>query len=110
MDSDRSVPSVTLRYFDACPHWRDARDVVVRAIADEGMDVEPQLERVETAEDAERLDFVGSPSILIDDHDLFRSLDDAHGLSCRTFKTPAGLAPVPTYEQLREALASRGAR
>lgn len=102
--------AVVLRYFEGCPHWRDALDVLTRALHDEGLDIQPRLETVETDDDAERLDFVGSPTILIDDRDPFRSLDQAHGLSCRIFNTPDGLAPIPTYEQLREALASRSER
>lgn len=100
------APAVTLRYFDECPHWREARDLVVRALADEGLDVEPRLERIETDEDAQRLDFVGSPTILIDDRDPFRGIDDTPGLSCRIFQTPEGLAEMPTEEQVREALRS----
>jgi hypothetical protein len=57
--------NVTLRYFQGCPHWRTAHDRLREALRAEGMaDVEPVLERVETAEDAERLRFLGSPTIL----------------------------------------------
>jgi hypothetical protein len=48
--------NVTLRYFEGCPHWPTAHDRLREALRAEGMaDVEPVLERVETAEDAELL-------------------------------------------------------
>ena len=97
---------MVVRYFDGCPHWRNAYDLLVRALAAEGLDTEPRLERVDTDEDAQRLDFVGSPTILVGGRDPFRGIDGSPGLSCRIFQTPEGLAATPTFEQLREALRS----
>ena len=97
---------VTLRYFDGCPNWQGALDRLRQAIRDEGLVVEPVLERVDTQEDAERLRFIGSPTILIDGRDPFGAPGASFGLSCRIFQTPEGLAGLPTKEQLREALHS----
>jgi len=64
---------VTLRYFDGCPHWRILYDRLRQVLREEGLvDVEAVLEQVETPEDAERLRFVGSPTILIEGRDPFR--------------------------------------
>ncbi len=67
-------------------------------------DVEPILERVETPEDAERLRFVGSPTILLDGRDPFAGATVAFGLTSHVYQTPEGLAGSPTPEQLRAAL------
>ena len=97
--------NVTLRYFESCPQWRTAHDRLREALRAEGMaDVEPVLERVETAEDAERLRFIGSPTILVDGRDPFAGAEAAFGLTCRVFQTPEGLAGSPTPDQLRAAL------
>jgi len=96
---------IRLRYFEGCPHWQTAHDRVREALRAEGMaDVEPVLERVETAEDAERLQFVGSPTILVDGRDPFAGAQAAFGLTCRVYQTPEGLAGSPTPDQLRAAL------
>jgi len=96
---------VTLRYFDGCPHWRTLFDRLRQVLREEGLlDVEPVLEQVETAEDAERLRFVGSPTILIEGRDPFGGTEAAFGLSCRVYTTPDGLAGSPTPDQLRAAL------
>jgi hypothetical protein len=65
--------------------------------------IQPILERVATPEDAERLRFVGSPTVLVDGRDPFTD-GGTFGLSCRVYPTLDGLAGAPTVEQLREAL------
>jgi hypothetical protein len=98
------VPSVTLRYVDDCPHWATAYDRLRDALRDEDMaEVEPILEPIATLEDAERLRFRGSPTILIDGRDPFGGVE-VFGLSCRVYETPEGLAGSPSVQQLQEAL------
>lgn len=94
---------VSLLYFDSCPNWKVA-DQRLAAIAAERPDVVVTRHRVETVEEAERLGFHGSPSILVDGVDVFAEPGAGVGLSCRVYRTPAGLAGTPTMEQLRAAL------
>ncbi len=61
-------------------------------------------EKVETAEDAERLGFIGSPTVLIDGSDPFAAPGSPVGLACRLYVTPEGLAGSPTVDQLAEVL------
>jgi hypothetical protein len=77
------------------------------ALRAEGMaDVEPILERVETAEDAERLRFVGSPTILVNGRDPFARGEGTFGLTCRVYETPV----VSLVRQHRSRYARRCAR
>ncbi len=96
---------VTLMYFDDCPNWKVA-DERLHELADEidGMTIHHRY--VGTAEDAEKYQFRGSPSILVDGVDPFAEADDPVGLSCRVYQTPDGMAGSPTLEQLRSALTS----
>lgn len=97
------MTEVTLLYFDGCPNWR-ATDERLRALQDElGFSVERQ--KVDTAEEAERIGFRGSPTILVDGRDPFARGDEPVGLSCRIYQTPDGPTGAPTHEQLRSALA-----
>lgn len=93
---------VSLLYFDDCPNWGLA-DERLAAIAAERPDVVVTRHRVESVEEAERLGFHGSPSILIDGVDVFAEPGAGVGLSCRVFRTPEGLRGAPTMEQLRAA-------
>lgn len=96
---------ITIRYFEGCPNWRvaleRAREAVDRA---DVHGVEVGFERVETAEEAERVGFRGSPTVLIDGRDPFADRDASPGLSCRVFATELGPQGSPSVVQLREAL------
>lgn len=95
---------VRLRYFDGCPNWRATYERVLALLEERGLaDVEVALERVESFEDAERLRFIGSPTILINGLDAFPSPGGSFGLTCRVYETPDGLAGSPTTDQLRRA-------
>src|SRR5699024_5336838 len=60
---------------------------------------------IETHEEAVRLGFNGSPTILIDGTDPFAEDGAPAGLACRVFRTLDGRSGPPTGEQLRTALA-----
>lgn len=60
---------VTLLYFDGCPSWQVA-DRRLAQLAAERPDVRVHRQRVETAQEAARLHFGGSPSIQVDGADL----------------------------------------
>lgn len=95
---------VELLYFDDCPNWRDADEVLSRLAGEVEFELTRRL--VETTEQAEALGFRGSPSILVDGVDVFASGDEPVGLSCRIYQTPEGSAGSPTLGQLRAALAA----
>ncbi len=94
---------IALLYFDDCPNWKIA-DEHLAAIAAERPDLTVSHHLVDTVEEAERVGFHGSPSILVDGVDVFADPDAGIGLSCRVYRTPEGPAGAPSVEQLREAL------
>ncbi len=89
---------VALLYFDGCPNWTVAADRLRSALRAVGADDGVRLQRVTTPEEAERLAFRGSPTVLVDGEDPFADPAAPVGLSCRVFRTPAGLARAPTVE------------
>ena len=99
---------MTLRFFDGCPHWRTLDERIQRVSTDLGRHtLEVTYERVESVEEAERLRFVGSPTLLLDSQDPFaEDMAGSFGLSCRIYRTPEGPAGSPTTEQLRVVLAT----
>ena len=94
---------ITLLYFEGCPNWNVA-DERLATIAAERSEVTVTHRVVETIEEAERLGFHGSPSILVNGEDAFADADTAVGLSCRVYRTPEGPAGAPTLQQLRAVL------
>lgn len=95
---------ITLLYFDGCPSWKVAEERLA-VIAAERPDVTVTRRAVETFEDAERLGFHGSPSLLVDGVDPFAAAGAGVGLACRIYQTPEGPAGVPTLDQIRAEIA-----
>lgn len=94
---------VTLLYFDGCPNWQVVDERLRELRSEVGFSLEHR--RVETPEEAERVGFRGSPTVLIDGVDPFAAGDEPFGLACRVYATPDGPQGSPTVEQLRTALA-----
>jgi len=95
---------VELQYFDECPNWRVTGDHL-RALAGEFTDVTLTRHLVDTPEEADRVRFRGSPTILLNGVDPFATESDPVGdLSCRVYQTPDGPAGSPTLDQLRREL------
>ena len=98
------VVDLRLLYFDGCPNWHETDRRLQEAIAAAGVDATVQYVDVPTPEDAERLGFRGSPTVLVDGADPFADDGAPVGLSCRVFQTPEGLRGAPTVEQLVQVL------
>jgi hypothetical protein len=98
---------VELFYWEGCPSHPDAIDELEDVLRERGLDAEITVREVTTQEEAERLDFHGSPTIRIDGRDV--DPEGAKGarvaLACRIYNLPDGrVSPIPSREMLEEAL------
>jgi len=92
---------IELQYFDGCPSWT-VTDDRLRALAAERPDITVTRRVVATVEDAERVGFHGSPTVLVNGVDAFAG--PGIGLACRMYDTPDGPAGAPTTDQLRTVI------
>ena len=94
--------------FEGCPNAQAARELVERVIADVGTDVELTYVNVPDPDAAERLRFLGSPTIRVDGRDIEPGADERgeYVLACRIYRTERGPAGTPDESWLREALAA----
>lgn len=100
---------ITLQYFHGCPNWKVLDERLTELLG--GRDDATVIHQlVETPEDAARVGFHGSPSLLVDGIDPFATADTAVGFACRVFQTPDGPAGSPTTEQLHSVLDTHLAR
>ena len=96
---------VQLLYFDDCPNWRQTEQRLRQALQLVGRDhVLVERIRVSTPDQAQAIGFLGSPTVRINGADPFAEPGARVGLTCRLFRTSAGLAGAPTVEQLIEAV------
>ena len=97
---------VTVQFFDGCPSWTPAVARIREAASLVGVDVTVRLEEVTSFEDAVRLGFPGSPTILIDGRDPFADEPLPPALTCRLYRTPEGASGSPSVAQLVDAFTS----
>lgn len=95
---------VRVLYFDGCPSWRTAVERVEAASALAMVPVRVSTLAVTSNAEADRLWFIGSPTILLNGVDPFLEPDATPALACRLYPAPGGLSGCPTVEQLAEAL------
>ena len=90
-----------LLYYDGCPTYRNVEEDLRRVLAEEGVEAEVELVEVNSAEEAQRLGFPGSPTLRIDGHDPFPVAERGGGvLGCRVYSTPEGMKGTPTVTMI----------
>lgn len=98
-----------LLHIAACPNSAKAYERLEAALAALGrIDVEVHMRLLESASDTAGTAFAGSPTITVDEADIFPCGASASDLACRIYMTPNGLAGLPTIEQLTKALRDSG--
>ena len=108
--TESSGPVVEVLYFDGCPNHLPALALLERVADELGIEPELRLVKVADQEAAQRLRFLGSPTIRVGGRDVDPSTEERsdYGLSCRIFRTEAGIAGQPDERWLRDALAREG--
>lgn len=100
--------NITFLYYEDCPSHDAALERLRQVMAEEGLDTEIEIVKVETDEQAQRLHFVGSPTILIDGRDIDPPPDAYYALTCRAFRLEDGrISPLPSPDMIRRALRLR---
>jgi hypothetical protein len=95
-----------LRIIPDCPNSAPALDLYRQVLAAENAAGDLHVVQLDSEEQAQSLDFHGSPSFIADGHDLFPSTASP-ALTCRVYLGADGLAGLPSQEDLKAALRSR---
>jgi hypothetical protein len=94
-------------FWRECPSHPEARELLSAVLEERGVEVEVVEREVLTQAEADELAFPGSPTIRVDGRDVDPEGAGARpALTCRIYHLPDGrVSPVPSREQLEEALA-----
>ena len=97
---------VTFLYFEDCPSHDVALSRLREVLSEEGIDVDIEVIKVETDDQARSLQFVGSPTIRINGDDIIPHSDkESVGLACRAYVLEDGrISPLPSNEMIRTGL------
>lgn len=96
---------VSVLHIDDCPNWVEAGSRLRTALNNVGASgTVVNFVALHTPEDASRVPFAGSPTILVDGEDLFPSNGHTTDLACRVYQTDGRLAGLPSLGDIEAAL------
>ena len=100
---------VEVLYFSDCPNHAPAVSRVREVLQQDDVAAELIEVEVKDAAEAQRLGFIGSPSIRIDGQDIEPSARaaDRFGMMCRTYIDRGRPAGVPPIELIEDAVAKQ---
>ena len=97
---------IELLYWEGCPSYPEARELLQRVLDERGIEAPVEMREVKTQEEAEALRFPGSPTIRIDGRDVDPAGERLRpALNCRIYRVDGRASPIPAREQLEAALA-----
>lgn len=93
---------IQVLYFDDCPNYEPAVELVERTVDEMGLDADIELVYIDSPESANANRFLGSPTIHVEGVDIDPAARDRKdfGLSCRRY----GSSGVPPREMIVDAL------
>jgi hypothetical protein len=101
---------VELLWWEGCPSWERATEIVRDEMARAGLDPQRlELREIRTEEDAETEGFCGSPTIRVDGRDIQDPGDQPAGLTCRVYRLADGrISALPDPGDVAAALTRVG--
>jgi len=96
---------VRFLYSEDCPSHEEALQRLRRLLQEEGVEADLEIVRVDTFEQAERERFPGSPTIMIEGHDICPTADTHYAPACRAYVLEDGrVSPLPSVALIRRAI------
>jgi hypothetical protein len=100
---------VELLYWDGDPHYMTARQRLVEVLTEDAFETPIQMVAVNSEQDAELLEFIGSPTIRIDGVDILPDASGAVGLGLRSYPPHDDVdgpptEPIPGKRLIRRAV------
>ena len=98
--------SIDVLYYEDCPHYKEAADLLKEVLKEERVDARVNMVRVAEGGEAEAFGFIGSPTILVERHDVQRGMDHTSPFQghCRIYRYKGRVYEIPPKEMIREAL------
>mgnify|MGYP001461546586 CR=1 FL=1 len=96
--------NITVLYCDDCPSINPSLDRLKKVLSEENIEEKILLKKVKSNEEAAKLKFTGSPTILINGIDIDPPEKNSYfALNCRAFKRENGkISPIPPIDMIRK--------
>ncbi len=98
---------IEVLYFDGCATWRAAVSDLQDVLSELGLKEEVRLVRVESREEAERLSFLGSPTVRVNGKDVESSIaSEGFGMECRLYWVDGKPTGSPPKQWIKDAISA----
>ncbi len=99
---------ITFLYWEECMSHEETLRRLRQVMAEEGILVPVKMVKMETCAQAEQLQFIGSPTIVVNGKDIQPPPPGApSALTCRTYYLEDGrVSPLPSRDLIRRALSA----
>ena len=103
---------IEVLYFDGCPNHKPAIERVRQVLAEEGLSAVILEVNVSEPAIAQKVGFLGSPSIRVNGLDVERGArrERAYGIMCRTYAVNGQREGLPSRGMLRQAIREENSR
>ena len=92
-------------YWKECQSHDEALSRLRKVLTEDRIDAEIQIICVQSEEEARRLRFTGSPTILVDGKDIQPPTTTHYAMACRAYQLEDGrISPLPSEAMIRRAL------
>lgn len=96
---------VRFLYSEDCPSHDEALRRLRNALAEESVAADVEIVRVNTFEEAIRERYPGSPTIIIDGHDICPIQNSHYAPTCRAYVLEDGrVSPLPSISMIRKVI------
>jgi hypothetical protein len=102
------VKHIELLWFDGCPHYRAARQLIDEVVSDSGADAVVEMVEVPDEATGQRLGFPGSPTIRVDGQDIDPTFEPCADCTprCRVYAVEGRLMGLPDRRWIEAAIMS----
>ncbi len=100
------VIKIEILFIEGCPGYKFTKEFIEDIIANETIDVEITLIRLDNDEDARRLQFIGSPTVRVDGMDVEKNLSKTkdYSLKSRLYFIEGKASAYPSKSMIRNAI------
>jgi mercuric ion transport protein len=101
---------VQVLYFDGCPNSLPAVELVAETLRAEGIETDVELVLVASAEQAQEIEFLGSPTVRINGLDVEPEArtQKSYGFGCRTYVDGEKRTGMPSRRMIQRAIREIG--
>ena len=94
-------------YWEGCESYKKGLERLFRVLEEKHIKNDVEVIKIGTEKEARRWNFIGSPTILIDDEDIDPGGGEGHNpsLTCRVYRWEDGrFSPLPSEQMIKNAL------